>query len=50
MSVEDMKMTYEFHYSKILETLSLNKNNLKFMELSNVMILKKTECYNKFEN
>ena len=28
MSVEDMKMTYEFHYSKILETLSLNKNNL----------------------
>ena len=28
MCVEDMKMTYEFHYSKILETLSLNKNNL----------------------
>ena len=34
--VEDMKMTYEFHYSKILETLSVNTAN-RFRDFENLI-------------
>ena len=48
-------MIYEFHYSKILRTLSVNttnrlrnSENLKFMELCN--IIKCKECRNYLSN
>ena len=53
--VEDIKLTYEFHYSKILDTLQVNTTNrlrdienVKFMEFFNVSKFKEYE--NNFLN